>query len=326
MATVISKGAIPSRAVSDEPASGPGLTRRAYRTSNTTPQAAPWGSVRVTLQVSERFHGSGGSALVVRTNDSAEACGYPFEVGHQYLVFANEFQGELTVTICSGTRPAGMVAGTIRQLRSRRDGTPLPVLFGSATTHADEASPRGWEQVRPVAGVTVMARADQREYSTQTGEDGSYEFIGLSAGRYDLSLAAPGRRVALWQGERETTGANVWQGNSCPTNFEVYYDGLLSGRVEDADGKPLAGVVLAWFIGPEPLNIVANRRVVDGHFEIPRLQPGRYRLGFIQQGDMRSSRTIYYPGTYQESQAAIIELGDGEHQDGLRMTVSDSHR
>ena len=65
-------------------------------------------------------------SLVVRTELGTEACGYPFEVGHEYLVFANEYQGEVTVTTCSAaTQPAKMALARIQQLRALRDGTTL---------------------------------------------------------------------------------------------------------------------------------------------------------------------------------------------------------
>src|SRR5215472_10567703 len=52
--------------------------------------------LKVTLTVSERFRGAAGDSLVVRTEVSTEACGYPFEVGHEYLVFANQYEGIVT--------------------------------------------------------------------------------------------------------------------------------------------------------------------------------------------------------------------------------------
>src|SRR5438876_10115840 len=68
-------------------------------------QPEPWGRLKVTLSVSEWFRGAAGNTLVVRTEVGTEACGYPFEVGHEYLVFANEYQGNVTVTTCSPLSP-----------------------------------------------------------------------------------------------------------------------------------------------------------------------------------------------------------------------------
>jgi hypothetical protein len=92
--------------------------------------------VEVTLTVSERFRGDAGASLVVRTELETEARGYPFEVGHEYLVFANQYQGNVTVTTCSATQPAKMAVARIEQLlRALRDGSTLPDLYGFVGTH-----------------------------------------------------------------------------------------------------------------------------------------------------------------------------------------------
>jgi len=115
----------------------------------------------VRMQVGDVLSGVTGQKEIEIVSDLSD-CGYPFEVGHEYLVFANEFQGNLTVTTCSATQPAKMAVSTIQQLRTRRDGTALPGIFGAALTHPAAWSQTGWEQVQPVPGLTVTARAALR--------------------------------------------------------------------------------------------------------------------------------------------------------------------
>ena len=98
---------------------------RATRPPGAIPQPPePW---KVTLSVSEPFRGAVAGTLVVRTGPGD--CGYPFEVGHEYLVFANGNQGNVTVTTCSATQPSKMAVARIEQLRALRDGTTLPDLY-----------------------------------------------------------------------------------------------------------------------------------------------------------------------------------------------------
>jgi hypothetical protein len=148
-----------------------------------------WGRVKVTLTVSELFRGAAGNSLVVRTEVGTEACGYPFEVGKEYLVFANEYQGNVTVTTCSATQPAKMAIARIKQLRALRDGTTLPDLYGFVGTYPLRWDPTAWEQVQPMLGLTVTARSGSAEYRTQTADDGLYGFRSLPTGRYQLSVA-----------------------------------------------------------------------------------------------------------------------------------------
>ena len=133
-ATVVSKEVGQTR----PPSAGPPFS--AARRPMTGPpwavtQPEPWGRVKVTLSVSERFRGAAGDTLVVRTEAGTAACGYPFEVGHEYLVFANRNQENVTVTTCSATQPSKMAVARIEQLRALRDGSTLPDLYGFVGTH-----------------------------------------------------------------------------------------------------------------------------------------------------------------------------------------------
>jgi len=221
LATVISKES--SRRLPPIAVGNPGEARRTARPVGERPAPEPWGSVVVTLKVSERFKGDVGDSLIVRTEDEAPSCGYPFQVGGEYLVFAEELAaGGLSTTSCSATRPAKMAAALLKQLRIVRDSSPLPDLFGVATTHAAVPGPQGWEQIRPVPGVTVIVRSAQREYVTQTAEDGLYEFAAIPRGEYNITLEAPPGRAARWGNGTNTTRAFIWPGNPCPLDFEVY--------------------------------------------------------------------------------------------------------
>jgi hypothetical protein len=128
----------------------------ASRPTGTMPPREPWGRVKVTLTVSERFRGAVGDSLVVQTEVGTDACGYPFEVGHEYLVFANENQGSVTVTTCSATQPAKMATARIQPtaLSSRRNLSTGPVRVRGYTLAW--RGPNGWEQVQPMPGLIVM--------------------------------------------------------------------------------------------------------------------------------------------------------------------------
>src|SRR5436309_1481459 len=89
-ATVVSKDFDQPRPPFAPPASrGTGQRAAASRPPGAIPQPRPWGGVKVTLSVSEPFRGAVAGTLAIRTEAGEEACGYPFEVGQEYLVFAN---------------------------------------------------------------------------------------------------------------------------------------------------------------------------------------------------------------------------------------------
>ena len=319
-ATVISKDGARIPPALPRPATSRRL-QPADRPSGTVPQPQPWGSVSVTLHVSERFQGNAGDSLVVRTEVGTEACGYPFEVGHEYLVFASESQGKVTVTTCSATQPAKMAVARIQQLRALRDGTTLPDMYGFVGTSPLRWDQKGWEQVQPVPGLTVTARSDSAEYRTQTAEDGSYAFQGIPTGRYQMSVDAPPGRRAFWGGSAEHVGTSP--GVPCAVNFEIFWDGLISGTVIDRDGQPAAGMITAQYTGPEALPAGSfGSQVKEGRFEIQRLPPGRYRLMFLPiAAGKAAGPAVYYPGTPLQSAADLIEMGEGAHIDGLQFRI-----
>jgi len=304
-ATVVSKEEPQTRPAFARSASS-GAPKPGSRPAGAMPQPEPWGRVKVALTVSERFRGAAGDSLVVRTEVGTAACGYPFEVGHEYLVFANGNQENVTVTTCSATQPSKMAVARIEQLRALRDGSTLPDLYGFVGTHPLRWDQAGWEQVQPMAGLTVTARSDSAEYRAQTADNGLYGFQGLPSGRYQLSVAAPPGRRAFWRGNAEHPGASPR--TPCAMNFEVFWDGLIIGTVPGRDGQPASGMITAQYAGPETQPAGPfGAYVKDGRFEILRLPPGRYRLMFLPiVADRPAGPPVYYPGTQQQNAAALI--------------------
>ena len=138
-----------------------------------------------------------------------------------------------------------------------------------------------------------------------------------------MSPEQPAGCVVLWGGGADHLGVNVGLGDTCPVNFELYYDGRISGTVVGPDGQPMSGSIAAFYAGPEKLNAApVGSQVKNGYFEIQRLRPGRYRLLFLPSAEERTStREVYYPGTRLAAEAVLIEVGDGAHVDGLHFTV-----
>ena len=62
-------------------------------------------SIEVDLQVDRRFKDAEADTVTVITPESSAACGYGFEVGETYLVYADQSNdsGQLLVSLCSRT-------------------------------------------------------------------------------------------------------------------------------------------------------------------------------------------------------------------------------
>lgn len=64
---------------------------------------------RFALEVDEPFKGIESSTIEVVTSADSASCGYSFQVGRKYLVFAQREEGRLWVSLCSATAPADSV-------------------------------------------------------------------------------------------------------------------------------------------------------------------------------------------------------------------------
>jgi hypothetical protein len=192
---------------------------------NPDPQTRVWGGVTVTLKILERFRGPSSDPLVVRTESSSTACGYAFQAGKEYIVFAEASQGGLLVSYCSATQPAKAAASRIRQLRAVRDGTALPSLFGSVLTHPVEQGEDRDEYVQPVPNLTVVAQSGGQEYRASTAQDGVYEFHHIPRGEYFVQVEAPAGRKVDWRGGGERVRTPAGLDPRCPIDFEVFDHG-----------------------------------------------------------------------------------------------------
>ena len=75
---------------------------------------------RVTFQVSEHFKGSQVPVLEVETNAHGPTCGYPFQEGVQYVVYAHGEEDALEATSCSRTSVAVQPGSDLEILRAGR--------------------------------------------------------------------------------------------------------------------------------------------------------------------------------------------------------------
>jgi hypothetical protein len=76
----------------------------------------PQGEPKVHFQVVRSFKGPSNESIEVRTANSSAACGYGFEEGKSYLVYASEESGALHTGLCSRTRLASEASEDITAL------------------------------------------------------------------------------------------------------------------------------------------------------------------------------------------------------------------
>ncbi|SPE34704.1 conserved exported hypothetical protein [Candidatus Sulfopaludibacter sp. SbA3] len=133
----------------------------------------------------------------------------------------------------------------------------------------------------PVPGAIVelyAAGAKEAVSHTVTGASGAYRFADLPPGEYTPSFDADhfyaSHASDPWCKAFKVTAA----GETLHIDAELDPITKLSGRVLDADGKPLAGVRVETFTRTTRQGIMSFTTDKDGYFHPPELQPGAYFL------------------------------------------------
>jgi hypothetical protein len=100
-----------------------------------------------TFRVSESWKGPWGGMLEVKTPVAGMSCGYPFEEGQEYLVYASEGRQGLEVFLCGETRPLS------------KAGADLAVLGGGDKPIGNDplTDTSGVVPVRAMVGVAGLA-------------------------------------------------------------------------------------------------------------------------------------------------------------------------
>ena len=237
------------------------------------------------LSVSESFRGPAlaGQDIQIYTGNGGGDCGYRFEVGTSYLVYADLVGDRLTTSICSRTGSAAETAHIIRQLRASQKGERVADLFGLVrrfpVTFPGEVEPLGARRVRVIG-------SNNFELSATTDQEGVFSFPTLRAGPYRIEVDPPSD-MSMWhlnQGMPVTVEIGATGGSGCSASLFFASAGLIKGKVVDDYGHSLAGVVILEPADEKEAEAarrsggLISYRTETGDFQLLLATPGRYRL------------------------------------------------
>jgi 5-hydroxyisourate hydrolase-like protein (transthyretin family) len=270
----------------------------------------------VVFAVERAFRGAEGPAVEVTTGMGGGDCGYAFKEGERYVVYGyRSSDGRLSTGSCTRTRLASQAADDLTFLGQLSSPAVSGHVFG-VVTHRNRDLAFGESKTRPVPFVHLLLRGPGGARDAQTDEHGHYDIAGVPAGVYELQAIPP----AVFRTRNLQRRIDIRDSRACfAADFDVQYDGRLSGVALTSDGQPAASVQVELISGDrlwtsaERLTTKTDR---DGRFEFGDLSPGRYGVG-VSLRRMIEPPILYpktlYPGTPTESYASIIELGEGNH-------------
>lgn len=272
-----------------------------------------------TFNVSRGFIGAKADQTIdIHTGFGFGDCGFPFEKGEEYIVFAYQ----------SGDSPnlsTGICTRTTHISRAEEDLAGLEALFKSngssvtgAITRYERSSLLG-EPYVPVAGepVKLIRSGDGKVFSAKTDKDGRFLFAGLGSGKYRLKpTLGKGWMIEDYDSEEFLLNAH-----GCATNdIRIKNETELSVTVVDPNGKPVPSI----WVELVPLSItppttvrspeeftVTNPQGQATFYDTP---PGKYTISinfFNAPTQKAPFPSVFAPGVEDRSRAEVFEIYPG---------------
>lgn len=272
--------------------------------------------VEVRFAVSAEYRGSVGPTVELVTGAGGGDCGYNFEQGREYLVYAHRgADGVLSTGICTPTKALEDAVEDLQFIGSLAIAKPVGSVSGRISEYKNHRSNGAWQPNPPIANLTVELTAKDGRVVTTTNEIGDFRFADLSAGEYELGFSAP-------EGFAPTTTKakiRIPEKGCVVKDFAVSRETSVSGRITDADGSPVTKI----FAELVPIEQINERYKRDSHvaeidkngrFELRFVAPGSYYLGVRLKSSVlkHGYPRTFYPGTQLLGSAVVIIIREGQ--------------
>lgn len=205
---------------------------------------------------------------------------------------------------------------------------------------------------QPLPGIGIVLTPSEFNRSMRkpaaratTGADGFYRLANVPAGSYQLQILAPGFIAAgalMPRGPNESRALNVEAGETIEhQDFALARGGVITGRVTDADGKPVIAERLALVhAGGDPRSFPLNIGPMYGYetddrgvYRMYGLPPGRYLVcvGDEREGGAvsaaltgRNRTRTCHPNATEEARAKPVEVSHGGEATGVDIVIAPS--
>ena len=263
-----------------------------------------------------------------------------------HLVAAWTLAAQVSTTLTAPPQGAGAAApaGVTAPVRPEDACGIEGQVFNSATGEPIKKANLVLRRTDRTAGVMGNSSAS---YSTSTDAGGRFGMKDIDPGKYQLSVERTGfvstQYGARGPGRPGTTLSLAPGQQLKNVVFRLLPHGVISGRVLDEDGEPVAYAQVQtmryrYLQGRKQLMPFGGGMTNDlGEYRIFGLAPGRYFLSATSRGGMMFEATLdrsanpapeegyvptYYPGTTDPASAAPIDLQPGTQLRGLDLTLS----
>lgn len=185
-----------------------------------------------------------------------------------------------------------------------------------------------------VAGVLVLAseqnprNGSRSTYRGTTDQTGTYRIANLPAGAYAIRPITP---TFAFEDERFNNSVVLSEGESVDgLNFSMLPGGVITGKITDADGKPL----IEQYVALVPVDATFDEgrwnndlRTDDrGIYRAFGLHPGKYKVSVgrdesLPSGPRPTYRRTFYPSVTDMAKATVIEVTAGSEATNIDIVV-----
>ncbi len=266
----------------------------------------------VKLNARQSWKGVDAGRVEVVTGNGGGDCGFEFEVGERYLVFARRgpVDGRLHASICTPTQKFSATSEAARFFDSLTKPSPGGRIFGSVELLPGPLDTSGTSKKTPMALAVRLSGGGVEKTITST--QGRYEFTNLSVAQYRIDLLVPDAYAT----HLPVRNVEIPHPHACAEeSYGLSVNGRVAGQLLLPDGR-VAG--RAWVelrdADAPPGRQYSMRTPTDdgGYFEFERLPPGRYIVGLglrdAPNGMSPYDRTIY-PGPLSEPETIELPFG-----------------
>jgi hypothetical protein len=259
----------------------------------------------VRIQIAEVLTGvdPGQKEIEILTGMGGGDCGYAFQSGMDYIVYAyKNSEGRLETGICSRTRPLTQAADDMAYLRA------VPQLPPTADIRVSVADNSSWQGSR---------RALQKVRTTISGPDGLREALTDSRGRATFAGLTPGEYTVQWASDGYKSGdrkVQIHAKGCAEVPVFMMLDRRILGRVLTRAGLPAAKVMIDMVPvhpGPYGASIEQATSDVDGMYEFESVRTGDFYLGINLDRPASPEMPYgqwYFPGAADPAGATIVHL------------------
>jgi protocatechuate 3,4-dioxygenase beta subunit len=222
-------------------------------------------------------------------------------------------------------------------------------LWAQAVAKQTSKAPRGSISGRVTLkgkgaeGVVVMIRKSEptNPYEAMqratTDQDGFYRIANVAPGNYEISPSAPAFVPSDWKEPKSKSVLVGEDENVENIDFALVRGGVITGKVTDADGRPVIQQTVNIFRveafdqkSQQDRVFASGGGQTDdrGIYRVFGLVPGRYKVGagrsdnvFIPGSIRTSYKQVFHPDVSDQAKAIVIEVGEGTEAKDVDITL-----